>query len=340
MTTQLPPRERSDADIQREPESPDVLFEEARRRRRRRWMAGSALITAAIIAAALILGTGGGGDGGSGSDANGQPSGSGSGASSSHLTSRLFPGAPSTQHYYTGPGPACALAPRNRYLPPWSGCVSVMVADVSGNGRPDLILSYSRLSHVSTGEATPGSNNPGHAAKLYSGKQAMLRIVSPNGHVITTPIEYRTTPFKKVPAQLQKAQAAALISVAHVSDLPGKEIFIQTGEISSGTLALAYSLFHGRLVSSGVLLGYGGDSGTQNGFKCLPGNPPRVVTHNYQLIGGGIKVIHKTIYEWWQETTATFAWHGPRLVKIAQSTARRLVAPNDHVGIGCVNGIS
>jgi hypothetical protein len=168
----------------------------------------------------------------------------------------------------------------------------------------------------------------------------MLRIVSPDGQVITTPIEYRTTPFKNVPAQLQKAQAAALISVAHISDLSGKEIFIQTGEISSGTLALAYSLFHGRLVSSGVVLGYRGDSGTQNGFQCLPGNPPLVVTHNYQLIGGPTKVIHHTIYEWWNETTTTFAWHGPRLVKSAQSAARRLVAPNNRVGTGCLKGIS
>lgn len=340
MTTQLQSRERSDATTGPEPMSPDVLFEEARQRRRRRWMAWSALITAAIIAATLILGTGGGGDGGSGHDANGHPSSFGSGLNSSHLTSRLFPGAPSTQHYYTGPGPECALAPRNRYLPRWSGCVSVMVADVSGNGHPDLILTYSRLSHVSSGGSTLGSDSPGRAAKLYSGEEAMLRIVSPDGHVITTPIEYRTTPFKKTPAQLQKAQAAALISVAHVNDLPGKEIFIQTGEISSGTLALPYSLFRGRLVSSGVFLGYGGDSGAQNGFQCLPGNPPRVVAHNYQLIGGAIKVIHKTINAWWQETTATLAWRGPRLVKIAQSTARRLVAPNDHVGIGCIKGIS
>ena len=35
-------------------------------------------------------------------------------------------------------------------------------------------------------------------------------------------------------------RAAALISAPHVSDEPGKKIFLQTGEISSGTLALAY----------------------------------------------------------------------------------------------------
>jgi len=215
-----------------------------------------------------------------------------------------------------------------------------MDADAFGDGRPDLILTYSRLSHVALAASNSESNKSVHAVKLYGGEEAMLRVVRPDGQAITTPIEYWTTPFEKIPGHREKAQAAALISVAQVSELPGKELFVQTGEISSGTLALAYSLFHGRLVSSGVVLGYGGDSGTQNGFQCFAGNPPRLVTHDYQLIGGRVKVIHHVIHEWWNETTTTFAWHGPRLVKIAANTGRRLVAPNDRVGVGCLKGIS
>lgn len=262
MTTQLPPRERSDADIQRERPSPDVLFEGARRRRRRRWIARSALVAGALIAGALILGMAGGGGGGSRSRAHGQPAGSGSAASTSHVAaSRLFPGVPSTERYYTGPGPACTLAPRNRYLPPWSGCVSVRIADVSGNGHQDLVLSYSRVSQVSLRAPASALTQPGRASRLYPAKQAMLRIVSPEGSVITAPIEYMTTPLNKTPAQLERAQAAALISVAHVGDEPGKEIFLQTAQISSGSLALVYSLYHSRLVASGVVLGYGGDGG-------------------------------------------------------------------------------
>jgi hypothetical protein len=335
MTTQLLSRERPDTATERE--APDVLFEEARRRRRRRWMAGSALVSAVVIAGASILGTAGGGGGGAGGKAHDQPSGSGSGASSGHANaSRLFPGAPSTGHYYTGPGAICTLAPRNRYLPTWSGCVSAMLADVSGDGRKDLVLSYSRLSHVSLSGLPPRSREPGRANRFYRAEQAMLRIVSPDGHVTTAPIEYGTTPVNKTRGQLERAGVAALISVAHVSDEPGKEIFLETGQISSGSMALAYSLYHGRLVSSGVVLGYRGDGGTRATFQCLAGNPPRLIQHDYELI----QIIHGAIYGWWTETTTTYAWHGPLLVKIARGTLRRRALPADSVGVGCMKGIA
>lgn len=341
MTIQLAPRERpdaaTDAGARHRRRSPDVLFEEARRRRRQRWMAGGALACVAIVVGALILGMAGGAGGGSGSTAHGQPYGSGSGATSGHATvSRLFPGAPSTQLYYTGPGPVCALAPRNPYLPAWSGCVSVKIADVSGDGGQDLVLSYSRLSHVSLRATASAPTQSDRARRMYPAVQAMLRIVSPDGHVVTTPVEYMTTPVNKTPAQLEKAQATALISVAHVSDEPGKEIFLQTGRISSGSLALVYSLYHGKLVASGVVLGYGGDSATKAGFQCLAGNPPRLIQRHYELI----QVIHGSAYGWWNETTTTYVWHGPRLVKISQSTLKRRALPSDSVGASCTKGIA
>lgn len=40
----------------------------------------------------------------------------------------------------------CPHATRNRSLPPRSGCVTVLRADLAGDGR-DLILLYSRVSH-------------------------------------------------------------------------------------------------------------------------------------------------------------------------------------------------
>lgn len=304
-------------------------------------MAGRVVVTAAVIAAALIFGMGRGGGSGAGATANGQPFDSGSGATSGHLiASRLFPGAPSSGRFYTGPGASCPLAHRNRYLPAWSGCVSTMVADVSGSGRRDLVMTYSRLSHVGLG-SPPRPGKPGQSSRRYLAEQAMLRIVSPDGDIITAPIEYRTVPVNNTPARLEKADAAALISVAHVSGEPGEEIFLQTGQSSSGSIALAYSLYRGHLVSSGALLGYGGDSGTQAGFQCVAGNPPRLIQYTYALIRG-IKAIHNTvhIYGWWNVTTTTYAWRGPRLVRLTQNTAKRRVLPSDTVGVGCTKGIA
>lgn len=71
----------------------------------------------------------------------------------------------------------------------------------------------------------------------------------------------------------------------------------------------------------------------------MAGNPPRLIQHSYELIRG-IKVIHQTIYGWWNDTITTYAWHGPRLVKIAQSTVKQRVLPGDSVGVGCIRGIA
>ena len=339
MTTQLPLRDQADTTSGHEREAPEVLFEEARRRRRRRWMAGSVLASAAIIAAALTLGTGGGGSGdGAGRTAHAQPSGSGSGASSGHANvSSPFAGAPpSTGRYYVGPGTACPLAPRSRYLPAWSGCVTARVVDLSGKGRRDLVLLYSRLSHPSV-RGLPLRQRGSHRSQTrYLAKQAMLRVVSADGHMSTAPIDYGTTPFNNTPAQLEKANAAALISVAHVGEEPGKEIFLQIQQISSGSTVVAYSLYRGRLIASGVVLGYGGDGGTRASFQCLSGNPPEIIQHTYELA----RVIHDPIYGWWNETTTSYAWQGPQLVKIAQSTIKRRVSPGDGVGVGCAKGVA
>lgn len=340
MTTQLRSHERSDLEHASQSQeipfrqSPEVLFEEARRRRRRRWKAGATLFAAAIISGALIFGTGGGGDGGSGAQAHAHGSSPGSGAGSGHLTANSpFTDIPDTQGFYTGPGASCQRAPHSRYLPDWSGCVTATVADVLGNGRSDLVLTYSLLSHVTM---TPR----GGGVKRYEAKQSMLRVVSRDGHSITAPIEYRVGPFRKSPAQIEKAQSAALISVAHVSDQPGDEIFLTTQHISSGSLALAYSLDHGRLVQSGVLLGLGGDSATQAGFQCLPGHPPRLLQHYFELNNPGLKMVRGEIYGRWTETTVTYIWHGPKLVAIAHNTVKRLMRPSDGLGTGCTRGIT
>jgi hypothetical protein len=341
MTTQLPPRERSETEVRSERQHPDVLFEEARRRRRRRWMTGAAL-SAVIIAGVLTLGMVGGGGGGVGGKAHNQPFGSGSGAGSAHVSAnRGFPGAPATERYYTGPGASCALAPHSRYLPPWSGCVSTMVADVSGDGRRDLVLAYSRLGHESLGGLPPGTIGRRRVKPRYPALQAMLRVITPGGRIITVPITYKTSPSKNAPAQTERAAAAALISIAHVNSEPGMTIFLQTGQISSGSTALAYSLHDGRLVSSEAVLEYGGDAGSQAGFQCVSGSSPRLIQYAYDLIRG-IKASGNTIhiYGVWKVTATRYDWNGPRLVRLTQNTTKRRLIPSDTVGRGCLRGIA
>jgi hypothetical protein len=224
-----------------------------------------------------------------------------------------FPGAPHTQPngYGVATG-ACPVAASNRYLPPRSGCVTVRRAEVAGDGRPDLILLYSHLSHERAGQLG--------LTGVYVATSAMLRVVRARGGGATTRVD--------------GAKAGAIVAVADVNDDPGDELFIQVSQISSGATAVAYGFHDGRLVPAGVTLDYGGDSATKAGFDCLTGHPPRLVQRSFELIG-------PTIYAWWRETDTTYTWHGARLVKIDQRTFKRRGLPpasETHVGAGCIAG--
>jgi hypothetical protein len=234
-------------------------------------------------------------------------------------TSIGFPGAPHTQpqNYELAAG-VCPLAAPNRYLPPRSGCVTVRRADLTGDGRPDLIFAYSRLSHERARQLERPSTQP----KLYVATSAMLRVVDGRGADAT--------------ARIDHAKAAAIVVVAHVNDDPGDEVFIQVSQISSGATAVAYGFHGGRLVPAGVTLSYGGDSASKAGFDCVAGNPARLVQHTFELIG-------PTINAWWKETDTTYAWHSVRLAKIAERTIKRHGLPpasETDVGAGCVTGIN
>ncbi|HET7572665.1 MAG TPA: hypothetical protein VFJ77_08350 [Gaiellaceae bacterium] len=296
------------------------MIEDARARQRRHRRIGWAFAAAAVAAGALIAGMAGGG-GGTGRPAHGQPSGSGSGAGPGHSgASRAFPGAPSTQpNGYGVETGACPLAPPNRYLPARSGCVTVRRADVNGDGRPDLILVYSRLSRQHPSGYVGGT--PPSLRRNFVAEAAFLKVVFANG--------------TSTSARL-RARAAAIDAVAHVNDDPGREIFLEVGRLSSGATGAAYGYDKGRLVSAGVALGYGGDSAARAGFDCLPGKPPRLIQRTFALIG-------PTIYGWWRETKVTYLWRGPKLVQTSKRTLKRrgAVTANDTgIGHGCIAGVS
>jgi hypothetical protein len=231
-----------------------------------------------------------------------------------------FSGAPRTQanHGWVETR-VCPLAARNRYLPPRVGCVTVLRADVDGDGRPDLILLYSRLSH----ERASQLGLPASMSSDYVATQAILKVVRASGG---------TTATRVYGGCGGCAPTAEIVAVAHVNADPGQELFVHVSHTSSGETAAAYGFHNGRLVPAGVILGYGGDSPAQTGFDCLAGNPPRLVERTF--IGGG------NIYGSWTETVITYAWHGPHLVRTSQRTFRRRgFPPHDQtdVGAGCIH---
>jgi hypothetical protein len=209
----------------------------------------------------------------------------------------------------------CPLAARNRYLPPLSGCVTALRADVDGDGRPDLVIVYSRLSPRPIGSVAPARLRHDHRAR-----RAFLRVVRDGGGTVTA----------RLPAA-----AASVLAVARVNDEPGAEVLLRTGGISSGSWGVAYGMRGGRLVPAGVTLNYGGDSISRSGFNCLAGSPPRLVQRSFEALGSLITAP-------WRVTAVTYAWHGPRLVRVAKRTFTRpgpLPARASTVGAGCRRGV-
>lgn len=293
------------------------VIEDARRRQRRHRRVGVAVIAAALAAALLLGPAGGGGGGGAGHSRGGRPSGSGRPAGSGHSGSaRLFTGAPPSQPNQGVVTDACPLARANRYLPRWSGCVTARVADLSGAGRPDLLLVYSRLAH----HRIRGTGTVRHA--LYRARQAVLRVVTADGALMTRPIH--------------GSLAADVVSVTGLNDRPGKQILLRINRTSSGATMALFSVSGRRLVAAGPLLGAGGDSASAAGFDCLTG-PPRVIRRAYELIHG-MKLVGGEIYGVWRETLTTFEWRGPRLVMVARRVVRGRLLPRETVGGGCLRG--
>jgi hypothetical protein len=301
------------------------VIEDARARQRRHRRLGGVLIAAAVAIGVLMAGFGSGGRGsGVGALGNGHSPGSGPGVRPAHAAAnRLFTGAPSTQaNGYGVTDDACPLAAPDRYLPARSGCVTVRRADVNADGRPDLIIVYSRLSRQHPSGYVGGT--PPSLRHDFVAEAAFLKVVLSNGTSVSTRI-----------TGTRETGAAAIDAVAHVNDDPGKEIFLEVERISSGATVVAYGFHNARLIPAGVMLEYGGDSASKTDFDCLPGNPPHLIQRAYELIG-------PTIYGWWRETSVTYAWHGPKLAQITRRTFKRrgaVTISNMGIGQGCIAGI-
>src|SRR4029077_12134509 len=133
----------------------------------------------------------------------------------------------------------------NRYLPPRSGCVTAVRADMNGDGRPDLILVYSRLGRqhpywYAAGSAPPSGKHD------FVADAAFLKVVLAGGGSASIKVD--------------GAWAAAVDAVGRVSRAPGAEVFLEVSRSSSGASVVAYGFRNGRLIPAGVTFYEGGDS--------------------------------------------------------------------------------
>jgi hypothetical protein len=221
---------------------------------------------------------------------------------------RAFPGAPRpTRGHFTHQGTyVCRRAPRNRYLPPDAGCVSVLRADMTGDGRPDLVLLYAQAL---------GSRR---VRASFEPIAYTLELVRPGGAITRTrlPTEGNRPVFERV---------------GNINRVPGDELVLLLAYISSGDNYGIVTLQHGRLVLADDLLPAGGDSGAKEGFACTLGPRPRVVSRTMALLG-------PTMDGRWRWTVSTYTWRGSALRRVRTIRfVRRGVPPrrDTAAGTGC-----
>ena len=180
---------------------------------------------------------------------------------------------------HAGAGALCALAKRQGYMPVRDTCVSALRADVTGDGRPDLVLLYDRT-------------RPGPAGSVRFGPYR-LKVIPAGGGVLESRVASAGPPD-------------VIVAAGHVNDEPGVDLFVQVARISSGSGVAIYSDQGDRLVRARVTLTYGGDSGSRFGFSCIRTPAPAIVQRSYELLGPGIGGR-------WREKIDTYRWSGPRL---------------------------
>lgn len=198
----------------------------------------------------------------------------------------------------------CALARRQGSLPPRDTCVNALAADVTGDGRADLVLLYDRT-------------HPGVNGSVRFGPST-LKVIAAGGGVLESRVQSKLPPV-------------LIVAARRVNDEPGAELFVQVARISSGSEVAIYGDQGGRLVRSHVTLTYGGDSADRFGFSCVRTPVPAVVQRSYELLGPDIGGR-------WRERIVTYDWEGPRLRQVA---SRSIIhhgwpgAGEAGVGAGC-----
>jgi hypothetical protein len=181
-----------------------------------------------------------------------------------------FPGAPASQTFTNGN--RCSAAPANRYLTSPAGCLSVRLADVDGDDRPDLVLLYTH----------PGVN--------YGVSRFTLKVYRASGGVLTAQL-----PAGDIPA--------TFLVLRNVNARPGVEIFVHTMHLSNGETLFVYTFAAGRLQRAGGFT-YGGDAFVQFGVTCHP--PMSMVQDEFSLSRLTLPAAQRK----WTHLTTTYTWVG------------------------------
>jgi hypothetical protein len=206
-----------------------------------------------------------------------------------------FPGAPRSQRFAFGS--TCPAAPANRYLTTRGGCLSVRLGDVDGDGKPDLVLLYTK----------PGVRSPAY--------RFTLKVFRSEGGTATARL-----PEGDIPA--------TIAALRNVNGVPGAELFIHLEHITTSETMALYTFSGGRLRRAGELSYGGSDFGIRFGFTCRLGPPPTVVQDEFSLTHGPGT---------WSHTSTTYTWSGAALAKGSAHTTtfHGKRAPRSLVGVHC-----
>lgn len=195
---------------------------------------------------------------------------------------------------WRGGANTCPRAPRERGLPPVVGCVSVIHADVDGDGRLDTVILYATLGHRRVGAR-------------YAPTAFWLVVRGAAGGELRTRLpRSESNPF--------------ILQHGNLNRVAGAELIVQIGRISSGSNAVIYTDAAGRLIREPVVLDYRGDSVFKGGFVCRTGPHPQVIQHTYELLGS-LRTSP------WRTTTTTYDWHGDMLRAAGHTNATQRTLP-------------
>jgi len=179
-----------------------------------------------------------------------------------------------------GAGGLCTVAKRQQLMPARDTCVNALKADVTGDGRADLVLLYDRT-------------RPGTGGSVEFGPYTLKVVPAGGGGALESRVASQLPPV-------------LFVAAGRVNDEPGVALFVQVARISSGSEVAIYSDQAGRLTRSRVTLTYGGDSTSRFGFSCARTPAPAIVQRSYELLGPNINGR-------WRERIDTYSWTGARL---------------------------